>query len=77
MFVQAGAFRSPDNARRLVERIRDGTDGSAEVFVQEDRVGGQRIYRVRIGPVSGVDHFDRIVQQMTRIGIPDAYLALD
>lgn len=77
MFVQAGAFRSADNARRLVERIRDGTDGSAEVFVREDHVGGQRIYRVRIGPVSGVDHFDRIVQQMTRIGIADAYLALD
>jgi rare lipoprotein A len=77
MFVQAGAFRSRENAERLVVRIRDETGGSANVFVREDRVNGQPIYRVRIGPVSGVEQFDRVVQQMSRIGIPDAYLALD
>lgn len=77
MYVQAGAFRSRENAERLVERIRDETAGSSSVFLKEDRVNGQPIYRVRIGPVSGVDQFDQIVQQMSRIGIPDAYLALD
>jgi cell division protein FtsN len=40
-------------------------------------VNGQAIYRVRIGPIAGVDDFDRVVEKMSMIGISDAYLALD
>ena len=77
MFVQAGAFRSRANAESLVRMIRSAVPGGHQVFVKQDQMGGQPIYRVRVGPVAGVDDFDRIVEQMARIGIPDAYLALD
>jgi rare lipoprotein A len=77
MFIQAGAFRSEANAQSLVRRIEAEVPGKHRVFVKQDRIDGQPIYRVRVGPVSGVADFDAIVAQMARIGIPDAYLALD
>jgi rare lipoprotein A len=77
MFVQAGAFRSRQNAESLAERIKSEAPGIPTVFVLEDRAGNDPIYRVRIGPIAGVEDFDRVVDKMTMIGVPDAYLALD
>lgn len=77
MFIQAGAFRSRVNAESLVRRIETQVPGEHKVFVRQDRMDGKPIYRVRVGPVAGVEDFDRIVEQMARIGIADAYLALD
>jgi len=35
------------------------------------------MFRVRIGPISSVEEFDRIVAALVRGGINDAHLALD
>ena len=77
IFVQAGAFRSRANAEALARRIAAEVPGGHKVFLRQDEVDGQSLYRVRVGPVAGVEDFDRIVEDMARIGIPDAYLALD
>jgi rare lipoprotein A len=74
-FVQAGAFSDPLNAQRLAEKLRGG--GYGTVFVRDSEVAGRRLYRVRIGPISGVAEFDRIVAALERSGIADARLALD
>ena len=75
LFVQAGAFADPANAERLAEKLRGGSYG--KVFVQDDRIAGRRMYRVRIGPVPDVAGFDRVVAALERAGINDAHLALD
>jgi len=74
-FVQAGAFSDPKNAQRLAEKLRGGGYGS--VFVRDNEIAGRRMFRVRIGPISGVEEFDRIVAALERGGINDAHLALD
>jgi rare lipoprotein A len=74
-FVQAGAFSDPKNADRLAERLRGG--GYGTVFVRENEIAGRRMFRVRIGPISSVEEFDRIVAALARSGINDAHLALD
>ncbi|MGI9263673.1 MAG: septal ring lytic transglycosylase RlpA family protein [Gammaproteobacteria bacterium] len=75
MYVQAGAFGQSDNADALADKIRNnGIDG---VVVQKDVSGGRTLYRVRVGPVTGVDHYDWMVARMTELGIKDAYLAVD
>jgi len=51
--------------------------GYGTVFVRDNEVAGRRIYRVRIGPISSVEEFDRIVAALGRDGIPDARIALD
>jgi rare lipoprotein A len=75
LFIQAGAFSDPKNAEHLVERLRGG--GYGKVFVRDDEIAGRRMYRVRIGPVSNVAEYDRIVAALERAGINDAHLALD
>jgi rare lipoprotein A len=75
LFVQAGAFSDPANARRMAEKLRDGSYGT--VFVRDDQIAGRRMYRVRIGPVRDVAEFDRVVAALEQAGISDAHLALD
>jgi rare lipoprotein A len=75
LFVQAGAFSDPANAERLAARLRGGSFG--KIFVREDQIAGRRMYRVRIGPISDVAEFDRVVAALERAGITDAHLALD
>jgi rare lipoprotein A len=75
LFVQAGAFSDPANAERLAAKLRGGSYG--KVFVRDDQIAGRRMYRVRIGPVSDVAAFDRVVAALEQAGIKDAHLALD
>jgi rare lipoprotein A len=75
LFIQAGAFSDPNNAERLVEKLRGG--GYGKIFVRDNEIAGRRMYRVRIGPVPSVAEFDRIVAALERVGINDAHLALD
>jgi rare lipoprotein A len=75
MYVQAGAFGESTNAETLADKIRaQGIDG---VVVRKDDSGGRTLYRVRIGPVTGVDHYDWMVARMSDLGIHDAYLAIE
>ncbi len=75
LFIQAGAFSDPNNAGRLLEKLRGG--GYGKVFVRDNEIAGRRMYRVRIGPVPDVAEYDRIVAALERAGINDAHLALD
>jgi rare lipoprotein A len=75
LFVQAGAFADPANARRLADQLRSG--GYGKIFVRDDEIAGRRMYRVRIGPVPDVAQFDHIVAALERAGVRDAHLALD
>ena len=75
LFIQAGAFSDPNNAQRLVEKLRGG--GYGKIFVRDNEIAGRRMYRVRIGPVPSVAEFDRIVAALERVGIHEAHLALD
>jgi rare lipoprotein A len=75
LFIQAGAFSDPNNAARLMEKLRGG--GYGKVFLRDNEIAGRRMYRVRIGPVPSVAEFDRIVAALERVGVNDAHLALD
>lgn len=75
LYVQAGAFGSEDNAARLVERLR--TQGIDKGFVRRDEINGQKLFRVRVGPIPTVRDFDRVLARLKSFGIADAHLALD
>jgi rare lipoprotein A len=75
LYVQAGAFADPANAERLASRLQGG--GYGAVFIRDDYIAGQKLYRVRIGPVPDVPEFDRIVAALDQAGVRDAHLALD
>lgn len=57
IFVQAGSFGRYDNALRLSARL----SGLGQPTIQQASVGGQTVFRVRMGPLSTVEEADRLL----------------
>ncbi|MBW4049996.1 MAG: septal ring lytic transglycosylase RlpA family protein [Proteobacteria bacterium] len=72
LYVQAGAFAVQRNAARVLARLHAA--GLAGAFVLGPPETRSRLYRVRIGPVSGVPEFDRLVARLAALGYPGAQL---
>ena len=72
LYVQVGAFALRRNADRVVARLHSA--GLAGAFIFGPPVTRSPLYRVRIGPVSGVPEFDRLVARLTALGYPGARL---
>ena len=66
IFIQAGAFQVAANA----EKLRSALTGVSRVPVRVLRTSheDQPLYRVRLGPVSGVEEADRIVDTLRTLG---------
>jgi rare lipoprotein A len=75
LYIQVGAFAEAGNARRLVERLQAA--GIAQVFTLESTASGQLLRRVRIGPITRVEEFDRLAARLASLGYPEARLAND
>jgi rare lipoprotein A len=75
VYVQVGAFSSRDNAERRLAELRSGGIGTG--FVLADPVAEPALFRVRIGPVTGVEQYDLLVAELEKLGIRDPYLVTD
>lgn len=67
MFLQAGAFAENANAERL--RTRLASLSGVRAGVHEAVVGGQRLFRVRIGPLADVAEADRLSSRIVDAGM--------
>jgi rare lipoprotein A len=72
LYVQVGAFAVQEHAERVAARLHAA--GFAGAFIFGPPVTRSRWYRVRIGPVSGVPEFDRLIARLTALGYPGARL---
>lgn len=52
-YLQVASFSSEDNANNLKDRLQDA--GINEVFLQKQRLDGNPLWRVRIGPLGEVE----------------------
>lgn len=76
LYVQVGAFSDERNASRAVERLHAA--GLATAFVRTPADGSKdRLFRVRVGPVTSVPEFDQLAARLAAIGFRDARLAND
>lgn len=75
MYVQVGAFGEPDNAEKLAQKLNSG--GVSKVAVHKPSGQEPMIYRVRIGPVSTVVEYDRIVRQVESLAILETQLVIE
>ncbi len=73
LYVQAGAFGVEPNAQRLLTRLREAGFGNTALVAP---TASTPLHRVRIGPVSAVAEFDRIVARLATLGI-EGRLATD
>jgi rare lipoprotein A len=69
IFVQVGAFGDRDNAARRLAMLSQS--GIADAFIHEDTSTRPSLYRVRVGPVAGVNQYDRLVEDLEGVGIKD------
>jgi rare lipoprotein A len=72
IFVQVGAFGDRENAARRLAVLSQS--GIADAFIHEDSSTRPALYRVRVGPVAGVNQYDRLVEELEGLGINDPYL---
>ena len=75
LYIQVGAFADEGNALRLVQRLQSA--GIPQVFSVASSDSGRALRRVRIGPISAVEEFDRLAAQLATLGYPEARLAND
>jgi rare lipoprotein A len=75
LYVQAGAFADPGNARRAIDRLHAA--GLANAFIAPPANDKPLLYKVRVGPISDVAAFDRLSARLATLGFAGARLALD
>ncbi|MCP4042960.1 MAG: septal ring lytic transglycosylase RlpA family protein [Gammaproteobacteria bacterium] len=75
LFLQVGAFSNRDNAVRIKSRIHSAVQ--AAIRIQEVVADDQLLYRVRLGPLAGVEEADRLVEQLARLGIRDPHIIVE
>jgi rare lipoprotein A len=73
IYVQAGAFANRDNANRLSGQLKS----FGPSVVSPVTVGGQQLYRVRLGPLPSVEDGDRTLDLVVNSGHPEARLIVD
>jgi len=73
IYVQAGAFGIRANAERLKKRLESAGDLSISAIDRK----GQRLYRVRIGPLDDVGEADAALAKLLGLGDSDAKIVVD
>jgi len=73
MFVQAGAFSSVDNVRRLESQLKE----LAPVIVTPIDVDGRQLLRVRLGPLASDVDAARVLAAVQAQGLPGAKVVRD
>ncbi|MDH3587366.1 MAG: septal ring lytic transglycosylase RlpA family protein [Gammaproteobacteria bacterium] len=72
IFVQVGAFGDRANAERRRSALLSGGIGGTFIFA--DEAATPPMYRVRIGPIDGVNDYDALVRKLEALGISNPYL---
>ncbi|MDH5188101.1 MAG: septal ring lytic transglycosylase RlpA family protein [Rhodospirillaceae bacterium] len=68
MYIQAGAFSDLGNA----ERVLGNLEKLGNVTISPVQSGGRELFRVRLGPISGVEDADLLLEKVGEIGYPNA-----
>jgi rare lipoprotein A len=75
LYLQVGAFLHRDNAEQLRSKLQDVR--IPDIHISESISNQRPVYRVRIGPLAGVDAADRMVATLSRYGITDPRVVVD
>ena len=75
LYVQVGAFAERDNAAKLVARLKLG--GIDNCFVVSSGAGRDALHRVRVGPLTDAQEFDRVNVDLRALGLNDSRLVVE
>ena len=75
VYIQLGAFSSRQNAEMLRNRLQAHALG--HIRIQESTLKQQRLFKVRIGPLSSVNLADRTAEQLNNLGMRNYRVVID
>jgi rare lipoprotein A len=75
LFLQVGAFKNRDNAKRLSSKLQNARIGDIHIMEASNNSGP--IYRVRVGPLDSVDEADRISSNLVSQGYTTTQVVID
>lgn len=75
LYVQVGAFGEVANAQNLARQLN--ANGIAEAAVHQSEGEMPQLYRVRIGPFSNAEDFDRMVARVQGLQFAEARLVVE
>lgn len=75
MYIQIGAFGTVENAQRLVQQLSE--NGIKKTSITHTTSNSTLLYRVRVGPLSGVAEYDQLIGDMTALQIADMRLIFE
>jgi rare lipoprotein A len=75
LYLQAGAYAVRSNAERVRKQL-ESLAGSL-VNVLPATVHGVPLFRVRLGPLDGIDHADRLTQRIVSLGYPAPRIVIE
>ncbi|MCU7906227.1 MAG: septal ring lytic transglycosylase RlpA family protein [Candidatus Thiodiazotropha sp. (ex Epidulcina cf. delphinae)] len=74
LFLQVGAFGSPQNAQRLKRRLEERLQ--AGVLIEDSDNPDHPVYRVQVGPIASVELADYLSQRLGQLGIQDPHVVI-
>ena len=73
IFVQAGAFKLYENANKVHARLRS----VGPVKISSILIDGRDLFRVRVGPLNGIDAADKMLESVSRAGYSGAKIIVE
>lgn len=74
IFLQVGAYGERANADAVLQKL--AINGVQKAFILPVNENGRTLYKVRIGPVAGVDGVDSLSTRLAALGYPDAEIVI-
>ncbi|MGI9308013.1 MAG: septal ring lytic transglycosylase RlpA family protein [Gammaproteobacteria bacterium] len=75
LYLQVGAFGQESNAQVMKQRLE--RNGMENVFIHRQANASRVLYRVRIGPISDVREYDKLVDRVNRLRITETHLVVE
>lgn len=75
LYLQAGAYAVRSNADRVRKQLESLAGSLVNVFPAT--VHGVPLFRVRLGPLDGIDHADRLTQRIVSLGYPAPQIIIE
>jgi peptidoglycan lytic transglycosylase len=69
LYLQVGAFRDRENARRLLNRIKLTQLRASQIRIQPVYRKSETLFRVQVGPLASANEAGDIASQLRRLGI--------
>ena len=75
VYLQIGAFKSQDNARKLQKKLISGQIINSRIQFNNNQ--GNEMYKVQVGPINSAQQADKVSEKLVFLGMMDTQLIVE